>query len=76
MDTDKVNQDQLGLSSVVERFPEKRKSLERLFERDKLFRSLCEECVLSESLQIPAGIKSARSARPAERFLLFSAIAR
>ena len=45
MVTDKVNQDQPGLVSVVERFPEKRKSLERLFERDKSFRSLCEEFV-------------------------------
>jgi hypothetical protein len=43
MVTDKVNQDQPGLVTVVERFPEKRKSLERLFECDKSFRSLCEE---------------------------------
>jgi DNA-binding NarL/FixJ family response regulator len=45
MANDRVNQDQSGLVSVVERFPEKRKSLERLFERDKSFRSLCEEYV-------------------------------
>ena len=43
MVNDKVDQDQLGFVSVVQRFPEKRESLERLFERDKSFRSLCEE---------------------------------
>jgi len=45
MVTYKVNQDQLGLVSVVERFPEKKESLEGLFELDEVFRSLCEACV-------------------------------
>jgi hypothetical protein len=43
MVNDKVSQDQPGLISVVERFPEKKGSIGRLFVRDKSFRSLCEE---------------------------------
>ncbi|MGO9688977.1 MAG: hypothetical protein ACLP2X_10600 [Syntrophobacteraceae bacterium] len=40
-----MNQDQPGLVAVVERFPERRESIERLFERDKSFRLLCEDYV-------------------------------
>jgi hypothetical protein len=48
MVTDKVNQAQPELVSVVQRVPEKRKSLEKLVERDKSFRSLCEEYLVCQ----------------------------